>query len=88
MTIDTILADPDKFINQLASRIEAKPKAQIELRAEWLGGHCYLYRKDTDEFVGQGVDVEAAINNAHRLVPDTDYVISREMVKKPQETQP
>ena len=91
MTITDLLANPERYAKILAKyteTLEADTAQQIELRVEWTDAACYLYRKDTGEFVGQGPDVESAINNAHRLVPNSQYVISKEMATRPKEIQP
>ena len=90
-TIEDLVVNPERYskiLTKYAEDLEADATQVIELRVEWQGDHCYLYRKDTNEFVGQGRDVESAINNAHRLVPNSEYVISKEMAIKPRETQP
>jgi hypothetical protein len=90
-TIEDLLVNPERYsklLTKYAEGLEAEATQRIELRVEWQGDHCYLYRVDTDEFVGQGRDVESAINNASRLVPNSEYVISKEMVDKPKQNLP
>ena len=91
--INNLLANPDYFADLLKRYSSLKdadtPKSsQIELRADWVNDICYLYRKDTNEFVGQGRDVDSAIANASGLDDSCDYVIAKDMVKKPEQGQP
>lgn len=92
LTIHTMVADPKRFAD-LLSRLDAIKQEEatptrIELRAEWVNDICYLYRKDTNEFVGQGRDVDSAIKNAPALDAACDYVIAKDMANKPEQIQP
>lgn len=92
-TLRVLLDNPNYFANVLTryselSAEEDTPPVSIELRSEWINDHCYLYRKDTNEFVGQGEDVYAAMANASKLAANTEYVIPKEMADKPRESQP
>ena len=96
LTIQRMASDPKRFADILG-RLDAIQQAdalgdqitRIELRAEWHNDICYLYRKDTNEFVGQGQDVDSAIQNAHGLDDACEYVIAKDnMVNKTQQIQP
>lgn len=96
LTIHRMVSDPKRFADLLSRLDEIKQEestalqiTRIELRAEWHNDICYLYRKDTNEFVGQGGDVDSAIKNAHGLDAACDYVIAKDnMVNKPEQIQP
>jgi hypothetical protein len=78
-----------KQISDLKSQAdEPDDKAVVYLRAEWVGEQVYLYREDTNEFLGQGTDVHTAISNITQLTPGVSYEIPAGMAKKPQAVQP
>jgi hypothetical protein len=61
---------------------------QIMCTLEWVGDQCYLYRKDTGEFLGQGNDLEQIVTRLEQHGAEGSYLIPKEMVTKPQQIQP
>lgn len=90
LTIQRMASDPKRFADIL-TRLDTINQEEalgvqltrIELRVEWHNDICYLYRKDTGQFVAQGTDPYAAIESAQGLDDACDYVVPKEMVNKP-----
>lgn len=80
-----LLADPQRFADILQEHSQKTPEdvKRIHLRVEWIGSVCYLYRQDTNEFVGQGASAEDAIERAHNLDPACEYTVDKDRVNKP-----
>ncbi len=79
-TINRVLKEYKEVIEE-AKQEEA---GRIEVDVEWNNGHCYLFRKDNGEFLGQGPTAEEAIKNITKLVKGVEYYIPSEMAKKPE----
>lgn len=60
----------------------------ILCRVEWIGNQCYLFREDTDEFLGQGADLGQIVAGLDQRGVAGSYLIPKEMVTKPEQTQP
>ncbi len=60
----------------------------ILCRVEWIGDQCYLFREDTDEFLGQGADLEQIVAGLDQRGVAGSYLIPKEMVTRPQQIQP
>ena len=67
---------------------EDEEPVQIMCTLEWVGDQCYLYRKDTGEFLGQGNDLEQIVTRLEQHGAEGSYLIPKEMVTKPQQIQP
>jgi hypothetical protein len=61
---------------------------QILCTVEWIGDQCYLYRKDTNEFLGQGDDLEQIVDRLEQRGLEGCYLIPKEMATKPEQIQP
>jgi hypothetical protein len=61
---------------------------QIEVIVEWHEDQCYIYRKDTREFLGQGKDIASAVDNIDQRGITGDFIIPKEMATQPREIQP
>ncbi len=89
-----LLNNPQRISDILAkyaevTAVEQTPKdVEIELRVEWVADQCYIYRKDTNEFMAQGMDITQAINAIDSRVHQGAFVVPKEMATKPQENQP
>ena len=88
--VANLINDPS-MINQVLKDYkdvieEAKQSEQtrVEVTVEWHSNHCYLFRKDNGEFLGQGPTVEDAIKNITKLIKGVEYFIPSEMAKKPE----
>lgn len=55
----------------------------IECRVEWIGELCYIWDKDTGDFLGQGLDLESAMVHGRKLRANTEYYIPEDLAKKP-----
>lgn len=95
LTIQRMARDPKRFVDILGrldaiqqEESQAVKSTRVELRVEWINDTCYLYHKDTGEFVAQGPTPHAAINGARGLDDACEYVIAKEMVNNPRESQP
>jgi hypothetical protein len=75
-------------ITQEATVEEEEELDQILCRVEWIGDQCYLYRKDTDEFLGQGDDLEQIVDRLEQRGLEGCYLIPKEMATKPEQIQP
>ena len=67
---------------------ELKPEPSIMCRVEWIGNQCYLYREDTDEFLGQGQDLEQIVDRLDQRGFQGCYLIPKEMATRPEQIQP
>lgn len=60
-------ADLDKFLNHWKPKMEAESKSdssdlpEIEIKVEKHGSELYAFRKDNDQFLGQGPTKEALV---------------------------
>ena len=92
MTMHNLLTDPQRIADLLTKYAKIKGIAlepqEIEVRVEWIEDHCYLYRKDTGEFLGQGRDITEAVNNIDSRGIEGDFIIPKEMANKPEQGQP
>jgi hypothetical protein len=68
--------------------VEAKPQQEVEVRVEWHEDQCYIYRKDTNEFMAQGRDITQAINAIDSRIHQGAFVVPKEMATKPKQNQP
>ena len=55
----------------------------IECRVEWIGELCYVWDKDTGDFIGQGLDLESAMIHGRKLKTNAEYYIPEDLAKKP-----
>jgi len=84
-----VATDPDHMIRLLtelkrgATRVTQDSKAVIWIEVEWINGRCYLWERDSHDFIGQGDTVESAVEHSHCLRPGTEYRIVPEQAKKP-----
>ena len=67
--------------------VEQEPK-DVEVRVEWVADQCYIYRKDTNEFMAQGADITQAIYAIDTRVHQGAFVVPKEMATKPQQNLP
>jgi hypothetical protein len=67
---------------------EEEEPDSILCRVEWIGNQCYLFREDTDEFLGQGNDLEQIVAGLDQRGVAGSYLIPKEMVTRPQQIQP
>ena len=67
---------------------EQEPEPSIMCRVEWIGNQCYLYREDTDEFLGQGDDLEQIVTRLDQRGVQGCYLIPKEMATRPEQIQP
>lgn len=89
--IANILKDPTELQNAIKeySKAVAQEQAQTqrqgvrELRVELHGGHYYLYAKDTDEFLGQGSTLEAAMELVAQRYPGVEFMANKGRTVQP-----
>ncbi len=89
--IASILKDPTELQNAIKeySKAVAQEQAQTqrqgvrELRVELHGGHYYLYAKDTDEFLGQGSTLEAAMDLVAQRYPGVEFMANKAQTVQP-----
>jgi hypothetical protein len=55
----------------------------IECRVEWIGELCYVWDKDTGDFLGQGLDLESAMISGRKLKTNAEYYVPEDLAKKP-----
>lgn len=55
---------------------------------EWHQGQAYLWRQRDRKFLGQGPDLDTAIERCQNLEPGIEYRIPKEMAKSPDSIQP
>ena len=55
----------------------------IECSVEWIDQQCYVWDKDTGDFIGQGLDLESAIISGRKLKTNAEYYIPEDLAKKP-----
>jgi hypothetical protein len=67
---------------------EQEEPDQVMCTLEWVGDQCYLYRRDTGEFLGQGETLEQIVDRLEQRGAEGSYLIPKEMVTKPQQIQP
>jgi hypothetical protein len=73
---------------QQAHAESAEEAADIVCTVEWIGDQCYLYRRDTGEFLGQGENLEQVVTRLEQRGLEGCYVIPKEMATKPQQIHP
>ncbi len=57
------LEDPQRVIDILEKIHSEEPQADShEYRTEWINDQCYLWHADTGEFLGQGKDPQAVLD--------------------------
>jgi hypothetical protein len=87
-----LLNNPQRISDILAKYAEVtaveQPQKDVELRVEWHDDQCYIYRKDTNEFMAQGRDITQAINAIDSRLHQGAFVVPKEMATKPQQNQP
>ena len=88
----TLLNNPQRISDILSKYADLKTVEQtpkdVEVRVEWVADQCYIYRKDTNEFMAQGADITQAINAIDSRVHQGAFVVPKEMATKPQQNQP
>jgi hypothetical protein len=75
-------------ITEQAQEAEEEESAQVLCTLEWVGDQCYLYRRDTGEFLGQGETLEQIVTRLEQRGAEGNYLIPKEMVTKPEQIQP
>ncbi len=74
--------DLDQFINHwapsLSRELEAAEQPQIEVRLEQHNQTLYAYRKDNEEFLGQGADQEELFKRIAERFQDVKFVIRKD----------
>lgn len=74
--------DLDQFINHwapsLARETEAAEQPQIEVRLEQHNQTLYAFRKDNEEFLGQGADQEELFKRIAERFQDVKFVIRKD----------
>lgn len=73
--------DLDQFINHWAPGIQKELEAeqpQIEVRLEQHNQTLYAYRKDNEEFLGQGADQEELFKRIAERFKDVKFVIRKD----------
>jgi hypothetical protein len=60
----------------------------IACRVEWHDAWCYVYRLDTEEFLGQGRDIDQAVEQMSLRGLRGNWGIPKEMATKPEQIQP
>lgn len=73
--------------SQQETAVEEKDHS-ILCRVEWIGNQCYLFREDTDEFLGQGENLDQIVAGLDQRGVSGSYLIPKEMVTRPQQIQP
>ena len=72
----------------LESHDDDDPDTMIICRVEWHGSQCYVYRQDTGEFLGQGKDLDQAVEQMVLRGLQGNWCIPEDMAKKPEQIQP
>ena len=75
--LEQVMQDLKKEINQEEGS-EEDQFPRIEIRIEQHGEQLYAFRKDTDEFLGQGASKEALIERMGEKLRNVRLVISKE----------
>jgi hypothetical protein len=75
-------------MTQEATVEEEEELANILCTVEWIGDQCYLYRKDTNEFLGQGANLDDIVSGLEQRGVEGCYLIPKEMATKPEQIQP
>lgn len=74
--------DLDQFINHwapsLSRELEAAEQPQIEVRLEQHNQTLYAFRKDNEEFLGQGADQEELFKRIAERFQDVKFVIRKD----------
>ena len=74
--------DLDQFINHwapsLRQEVKAADEAQIEVRLEQHNQTLYAYRKDNEEFLGQGRDQDELFKRIAERFQDVKFVIRKD----------
>lgn len=87
LTVQSMRHNPRAMI-QLLERLDTlgdlddESEIQIELIAEVNHGEIFLYRKDTQEFMGQGKTIEEIIGRMTARGNQGHYRISKQMVDR------
>lgn len=71
--IENDMADPEKSSEESQSDLDV-----VEIKLEQHSGVIYAFRKDNDQFLGQGADQEALIRRLGEKMRNVRLLISRE----------
>jgi hypothetical protein len=71
------------ILERVRDREQDEDAQIIECQVEWHNGHCYVWNKDSGDFLGQGADLESAIRGMQGLKPNTEYHIPADLANKP-----
>ena len=90
INMHNLLNNPQGIANILSKYAEVKdvddkPQLEVEVRVEWHEDQCYIYRKDTNEFMAQGADITTAIAAIDSREHPGNFVIPKDMATKPKE---
>ena len=80
-TFSKILEDlkvTDRQLMELRDQIDGEDTAIVEIKLEQHLGQLYAYRKDTEEFLGQGPDREQLIERLKARFTEKTTVVVRE----------
>lgn len=75
--LERVMADLKKEINQEESP-QTEDFPRVEIRIEQHGEQLYAFRKDNDEFLGQGATKEALIERMGEKLRNVRLVVSKE----------
>ena len=80
-TFSEILRDlkvTDRELMELRDRVDGDDTAIVEIKLEQHLGQLYAYRRDTEEFLGQGTDREQLIETLKTRFTEKTRVVIRE----------